>query len=66
MSLITDEHDLAAALAHHRAGRRLPAETIYRQILARDPQQPDALHLLSPCADAGPRPLIRGTLLLIE
>jgi predicted O-linked N-acetylglucosamine transferase (SPINDLY family) len=46
MSLITDEHDLAAALAHHRAGRRQPAETIYRQILARDPQQPDALHLL--------------------
>ena len=46
MSLITDEHDLAAALAHHRAGRRPQAETIYRQILSRDPEQPDALHFL--------------------
>jgi len=33
-------------LAHHRAGRLLEAETIYRQILAQDARNADALHLL--------------------
>jgi len=37
---------LADALAHHRAGRFQDAEVIYRQILAADPNYPDALHLL--------------------
>ena len=37
---------LQTALAHHRAGRLGPAEQIYRQILQRQPDQPDALHLL--------------------
>ncbi len=37
---------LAAAIAHHRAGRLPQAEQICRQILAVDPQHPEALNLL--------------------
>ncbi len=37
---------LGAAVAHHQAGRLAEAEQLYRQILARFPQQPDALHFL--------------------
>lgn len=37
---------LAAALAHHRAGRLDRAETLYRQRLQIAPRDPDALHLL--------------------
>lgn len=37
---------LAAGMAHHNAGRLAEAEAAYRQILAADPKQPDALHLL--------------------
>src|SRR5262249_15568524 len=37
---------LTFALEHHRAGRLSAAGQIYRQILAVQPQQPDALHLL--------------------
>jgi tetratricopeptide (TPR) repeat protein len=37
---------LAIALQHHQAGRLQAAEQIYRQILALQPNQPDALHLL--------------------
>lgn len=37
---------LEQAVAHHRAGRVQQAETLYRQILADDPEQPDALYLL--------------------
>ncbi len=35
-----------AAAAHHRAGRLAEAEQGYRRILAADPHQPDALHML--------------------
>jgi Flp pilus assembly protein TadD len=35
-----------AAAAHHRAGRLVEAEQGYRRILAADPRQPDALHML--------------------
>jgi Tfp pilus assembly protein PilF len=35
-----------AAAAHHRAGRLAEAERGYRRILAADPRQPDALHML--------------------
>jgi tetratricopeptide (TPR) repeat protein/SAM-dependent methyltransferase len=35
-----------AAVEHHQAGRYAEAERQYRQVLAADPQQPDALHLL--------------------
>lgn len=37
---------LNLAVSHHRAGRLGDAEAVYRQILARFPDQPDALHLL--------------------
>jgi tetratricopeptide (TPR) repeat protein len=37
---------LAIAHQHHQARRRQPAEQICRQILAVDPAQPDAIHLL--------------------
>ena len=37
---------MAAAVAHHRAGRLPEAEQICRQILAVDPQHPEALNLL--------------------
>jgi len=41
---------LNAALAHHQAGRLEQAETIYRAILARDPRNADAHHLLGMAA----------------
>ncbi len=37
---------LAAALAHHRAGRRAEAEALYRRVLRQRPGHADALHLL--------------------
>ena len=37
---------LAMAIQHHQAGRLQAAEQIYRQILAVEPNHPDALHLL--------------------
>jgi tetratricopeptide (TPR) repeat protein len=37
---------LRIGFAHHQAGRRQAAEEIYRQILAEDPNQADANHLL--------------------
>src|SRR5688572_14601375 len=37
---------LALAVEHHEKGRLADAEQIYRQILAIDPQDADALHLL--------------------
>lgn len=43
MRSIADE--LAEALEHHRAGRLAQAETIYREILRRDPDNADALHM---------------------
>lgn len=38
--------DIKQALEHHRAGRLQQAEAIYRDLLAREPNDPDALHLL--------------------
>src|SRR5688572_19501895 len=38
--------DLEIALQHHRAGDLHAAEAIYRQILAREPNCAEALHLL--------------------
>lgn len=37
---------LEQAVACHRSGAMREAETLYRQVLARDPDNPDALHLL--------------------
>lgn len=44
MLSVSEAIDLA--LNHHRSGELHLAENIYRQILAINPQQPDALHLL--------------------
>ena len=38
--------ELELALQHHQAGRLAQAEQLYRQILARQPANPDALHFL--------------------
>src|SRR5262245_40601907 len=38
--------DLLTALENHKAGRLDSAEQCYRRVLARDPNQADALHLL--------------------
>src|SRR4051812_42673220 len=37
---------MSVAVQHHQAGRLSHAEAIYRQVLGRSPQNPDALHLL--------------------
>ena len=36
----------AIAFQHHRAGRLQAAEELYREILAAQPDQPEALHFL--------------------
>jgi tetratricopeptide (TPR) repeat protein len=38
--------DISTALQHHLAGRLSDAETLYREVLAADPNSADALHLL--------------------
>jgi predicted O-linked N-acetylglucosamine transferase (SPINDLY family) len=40
------QQEMAAAIAHHQAGRLSPAEAGYRKILAARPQHAPALHLL--------------------
>jgi tetratricopeptide (TPR) repeat protein len=44
--MATISEALAIAIAHHQAGRLQVAEQICRQILAAEPNQPDAWHLL--------------------
>ena len=44
--MATISEALAIAIEHHQAGRLQPAEQIYRQILALQPDHADALHLL--------------------
>jgi tetratricopeptide (TPR) repeat protein len=44
--MATISEALATAIQHHQGGRLQAAEQIYRQILAVEPNQPDALHLL--------------------
>jgi tetratricopeptide (TPR) repeat protein len=46
MSQMTIAQAINLALGHHQAGRLQDAESIYRQILAHDPKNADALHLL--------------------
>ncbi|MBI1778094.1 MAG: hypothetical protein HYR63_22375 [Proteobacteria bacterium] len=43
--MVTVEEFLKVALQHHRAGRLTAADYIYRQVLAVNQDQPDALHL---------------------
>jgi protein O-GlcNAc transferase len=46
MREITSEQALQIAVRHHQANRLPEAEAIYRQVLARQPRHPIALHLL--------------------
>jgi predicted O-linked N-acetylglucosamine transferase (SPINDLY family) len=46
MPQMTIQDALQLAISHQQAGRLAEAEGIYRQVLAVNPQQPDALHLL--------------------
>jgi len=50
MTMVTLEQALQTALTQHRAGQLPAAEAIYRQILAVQPQHPEALHLLGALA----------------
>ncbi|NQV99943.1 MAG: tetratricopeptide repeat protein [Rhodospirillales bacterium] len=43
---LTSPQTLSLALQHHSAGRLSEAESLYRQLLQADPNQPDALHFL--------------------
>jgi len=44
--MATISEALEIAVQHHQAGQLQAAEQVYRQILAADPNQIDALHLL--------------------
>src|SRR5271156_6350409 len=46
MSQISVDKVMQIAVEHHQAGRLSEAEQLYRQILARQPEHADALHLL--------------------
>ena len=48
--MATISEALAIAIRHHQAGRLQAAEQIYRQILAVEPNQADAIHLLGAIA----------------
>jgi predicted O-linked N-acetylglucosamine transferase (SPINDLY family) len=43
------------AIRHHRAGRLADAESLYRQILASFPDEPDVIHMLALAAHQGGR-----------
>ncbi|MGH7176162.1 MAG: tetratricopeptide repeat protein [Tepidisphaeraceae bacterium] len=46
MTQLSDEQVIQEALRQHQSGRLDEAEALYRQVLARRPDHPDALHLL--------------------
>ena len=46
MTQVTVAQAILMAIEHHRAGRLREAESIYRQVLAAEPNHPDALHFL--------------------
>jgi len=48
--------ELADALELHKAGRVAQAEDVYREILQRDPDNPDALHMLGVAAAQSGQP----------
>src|SRR5260370_4687164 len=50
------EQTLAAAIAHHRAGRLVDAERLYRLVCDIDPKKPSAFHLLGVVAHQLGRP----------
>ncbi len=47
------QEQMAAAFKHHQAGELAAAARLYQQILSREPEQPDALHLLGVAPPAG-------------
>src|SRR5688500_8542842 len=49
------ERLLQEATTHHQSGRMRDAETLYRQILQHDPDQPDVLNLMGLLAHAAGR-----------
>ena len=55
--MATIQEVLGTALAHHRRGELGQAEALYKFILARQPRNPDALHLLGMAAHQGGRHL---------
>jgi tetratricopeptide (TPR) repeat protein len=46
MSAHDSQQAIAKAVAHHQSGQLQQAETLYRQVLASEPNHADALHLL--------------------
>ncbi|MGD0768278.1 MAG: tetratricopeptide repeat protein [Tepidisphaeraceae bacterium] len=50
------EQKLQTGFGHHQAGRTRDAEAVYRQILAEQPNHPDALHLLGIIENQSGRP----------
>jgi predicted O-linked N-acetylglucosamine transferase (SPINDLY family) len=56
MAQIDLKQAFARATHHHQAGQLHEAETLYRQILATDPNHADALHLLGVLARQAGRP----------
>ncbi len=53
--MATIQEVLGTAIAHHRRGEIAEAEALYKFILARQPRNPDALHLLGMAAHQGGR-----------
>jgi protein O-GlcNAc transferase len=53
---MTLQQQLESGMSHHRAGRLAEAEKIYRQVLAQQPDHPDALHRLGMLMDHLGRP----------
>jgi tetratricopeptide (TPR) repeat protein len=57
----TAQEVIDAALVHHAAGRLGEAEAMYRQLLAREPENPAALHLLGvACSQQGRKDVAVG------
>ena len=50
---MSPKHKLHSALERHKAGDLAAATTLYRAILAEEPEQPDALHMLGVIAQQG-------------
>jgi Flp pilus assembly protein TadD len=53
---VDETRAVAVALGHHRAGRFSEAEKIYREVLAGQPRNTDALHLLGVLLGQGGQP----------
>ena len=57
------EKTLKLAVAHHQAGRWVEAHQLYKQVLAVDPNEPDALRLMGQLAFAGGNPAVAADLI---